>query len=447
MSALARYFLFEGMKVSGYDRISTSITSELEKEGAEIHYRENMDEIRKNFPDTKDILVIYTPAVPDDHSELTYFRQQGFTVCKRAEILGYLTENMSCIAIAGTHGKTTVATLIAHLLKQANIPINAFVGGISKNYNTNALISKDSEWVIVEADEFDRSFLHLYPHTIVITSCDPDHLDIYGNKEELESAFRHFASQVKSGGNLLTKYGMTLEIDIPAGVRSMTYSLNNPEADYYADGIQLINGLYHFNVNTPDGSIANQVSGLPGLINVENAIVGVVIGKLMGIDEKMIKESIASYRGVKRRFDIQIDMEDFIYIDDYAHHPKELDSFILSVREMFPGRSITGVFQPHLYSRTKDFVDGFAASLSALDHLILLDIYPARELPIPGVDSSIIFDKVNLKNKEMCSKQELLKRLENKDPEILLTMGAGDIDQFVEPIKYLFEGKRKHENS
>jgi UDP-N-acetylmuramate--alanine ligase len=437
MSALARYFIAGGWHVAGYDRISTRLTEELEREGANIHYTEQPEMVKAIYKSPGETLVIYTPAVPVGHTEFEYFRNEGFTILKRSEVLGMLSVGHKCIAVAGTHGKTTISTLAAHLLNISNIPVMAFLGGISKNYNTNALINKDSEWIVAEADEFDRSFLRLFPDRAIVTSCDPDHLDIYGNKEELEVSFRQFIGQVKSGGDIIIKKEIETLASGKSDSRIFTYSLY-PGADFYAEKFELSGDGYRFDLHTPGQIISGLKTGFPGLVNVENSIAVAALGFIMGTGEKAIRKTLDSFRGVKRRFDIHINRDDLVYIDDYGHHPKELESFIRSVRALYPDRKITGVFQPHLYTRTRDFADGFAESLSELDELILLEIYPARELPIPGVTSDIIFNKVRLDNKKLCNKKDLMNELQKMKPDVLLTMGAGDIDMFVEPIIRLF---------
>jgi len=433
MSALAKYFLALGKEVAGYDRVSTSLTSQLGKKGARIHFEEKPDQVKKDYSKPGETLVIFTPAVSSDHTELVYFRQNGFEVLKRSEVIGEIAKNQKCIAVAGTHGKTTVSTLIAHLLTTAGISCSAFLGGISKNFNTNAVISRSSEWIVVEADEFDRSFLRLYPDCAVITSCDPDHLDIYGDMGALQSAFRQFINQVKKGGNILIRKDIEILASGREDTAVFTYSLESG-ADFCVSIRKLTGGEYHFDLDTPAGTISGLRTILPGYINVENAVAAAATGYLLGVDKDLIAKAIRTFSGVKRRFDVHINREDVVYIDDYAHHPKELESFIGSVRKLYPGRKVTGIFQPHLYTRTRDFADGFARSLSELDELILLDIYPARELPIPGITSEIIFKKVSSGNKILCSRENLMTELQGRHPDILLTMGAGDIDQFIEPI-------------
>jgi UDP-N-acetylmuramate--alanine ligase len=438
MSALARYFIAGGWHVAGYDRISTSLTEELEHEGADIHYTEQPEMVKTIYQSPGETLVIYTPAIPVGHTEFEYFQKQGFTVLKRSDVLGMLSVGHKCIAVAGTHGKTTISTLTAHMLNVSDIPVMAFLGGISKNYNTNALINKESEWIVAEADEFDRSFLRLFPDKAIVTSCDPDHLDIYGNKEELEHSFRQFITQVKSGGDIIIKKEIESLASGKSDIRIFTYSLY-PRADFFAEKLEPSGDGYRFDLYTPKHKITGLRTGFPGLVNVENSIAVAALGFIMGTSEKVIRKTLDTFRGVRRRFDIHINRDDIVYIDDYGHHPKELESFIRSVRALYPERKITGIFQPHLYTRTRDFADGFAQSLSELDELILLDIYPARELPIKGVTSDIIFNKVRLENKKQCNKKDLMNELKKIKPDVLLTMGAGDIDTFVEPIIRLLE--------
>ncbi len=440
MSALARYFLSRGNRVAGYDRVSTRLTDDLAREGSEIHFTADLSYIKENFPDPQELIVIYTPAVPESHLELQFFRKGGYHIVKRAEMLGVLSRDADCIAVAGTHGKTTVSTLIAHLLGVAGIPCNAFLGGISKNYLTNAILSSEGKWMVVEADEYDRSFLSLFPRMAVVTSCDPDHLDIYGTKEKMEEAYGMFIGQIRPRGKLVLHEGIRLScLNSPVPER-ITYGLDKP-AMCRAENIRREEGRYRFDAVIGDRVIRSLEMGIPGMINVENALAAIGIGMCLDVADDVIRETMATFQGVKRRFDVQILRDDMIYIDDYAHHPKELEACIRSVRANYPGRKITGVFQPHLYSRTRDFADGFAASLSALDELILLPIYPAREEPIPGVTAAMILEKVGQQNKMLIGKEQLLEVLGEKTPQVLLTLGAGDIDQFVEPIVNLYSKK------
>ena len=379
----------------------------------------------------------YTPAIPDDHPELEFLRREGYRIIKRAQLLGILTEGLKCIAVAGTHGKTTVSTMLTHLLVTAGIPCNAFLGGISKNYRSNGIFMEGKGWFILEADEFDRSFLNLHPDIAIITSCDPDHLDIYGNETELKKAFCLFISQIREGGTLVHRIPLGLDCQHEMGLEIHTYSMQE-EADYRAMHIRSERDHTLFDVETPSGILKDIHLGVPGRINVENALAAVSLSRKLGLEDSILKEALSTFRGVSRRFDVRIQREDMVYIDDYAHHPGELMACIDSVRNMYPGRKITGVFQPHLYSRTKDFAAGFASSLQNLDELILLDIYPAREEPIPGITSGTIFDKIRMENKVLIEKENLMDVLQGRKPEVLLTLGAGDIDRYVEPIVKLY---------
>ncbi len=456
MSALARYFNYIGKKVAGYDRIATKLTSNLVNEGIDIHFDDDVNLISDSFKSTEckdNVLVIYTPAIPKEHKELNFFRNNSFKLVKRAEVLGLITKNEKTIAISGTHGKTTTTTLTAHVLLQAHLNCVAFLGGISNNYKNNFLlpstINKEEgtkqekaqtiDYAVVEADEFDRSFLQLSPYIAVVTSVDADHLDIYGDKQQIEDAFCQFIKRIRPDGKLIIKKGVNIPIgDYPK--ERYTYSLNS-EADFYAKNFSIKNGLYNFDIVTPDKVMEDVTLGTHGLVNVENAIAAAAIACLTGIDEHVIKDSLKTFAGVERRFDFQIQRESLIYIDDYAHHPEELKAFIMSVRDLFPVRKLTGIFQPHLYSRTRDFADEFAKSLEYLDELILLEIYPAREEPIEGVTSKMVFDKVNLDEKHLCEKDKLIDYLIGKELQVLLTIGAGDIDKLVKPIKELLENK------
>jgi len=439
MSALARYFLVQGKRVVGYDRVSTRLTDDLIREGSEIHFITDLSFIKDNFPVPEKLLVIYTPAIPEDHIELEFFRKGGYQVIKRAEVLGILSSRQQTIAVAGTHGKTTISTMIAHLLKVAGIPCNAFLGGISKNYQTNALLSEKGEWMVLEADEYDRSFLRLYPHIAVVSSCEADHLDIYGTYENLQAAFCEFIEQIKDNGELIYQGGLVLPCLEGSTPTRYSYRLEG-EAQFYTSNIRYQKGSCLFDVHTPEGLIEDLELGIPGIINIENALACICLGRILKISIEDIRKALASFEGIKRRFDVQILRDDLVYIDDYAHHPRELEACIVSLRENYPGRKTTGIFQPHLFSRTKDFADGFAKSLSLLDELILLDIYPAREKPVEGVTSKLIFDRVNLDDKIMIQKEQLLAVLADKKPELLITLGAGDIDQLVEPIVKLYSG-------
>lgn len=438
MSAIARFFNTLGKNVAGYDKVSKPLTNDLVEEGINIHFNDSIENISSEYKNKKNTLIVYTPAIPKDNKELNFFIENGFEIKKRSEVLGMLSQEKRCLAVAGTHGKTTITTMLSHLMKQSRMGCNAFLGGISKNYNTNYLVDKDSKYVVVEADEFDRSFMQLSPQKAVITSVDADHLDIYAGEEDIKDTFKQFVGRINSGGKLLMKKGLDFDLPERNDIEIYTYSLNQ-DTDFRAEDIRIENGLYVFNFIGVKGKISNLKLGLPGLINVENAIAAIGMATLSGVHNDEIFNSLQKFKGIQRRFDYQIQRDDFVYIDDYAHHPEELKASISSIKELFKGRKVTGIFQPHLYTRTRDFADGFAKSLDLLDEIILLDIYPAREEPIPGISSEIILEKIGNKNKTLCSKNELLELLENKNPEVLVTLGAGDIDELVEPIKKLFK--------
>jgi UDP-N-acetylmuramate--alanine ligase len=432
MSAIARYFHAIGKKVYGYDRTSTQLTNELMTEGIQITFEDDLDTIPEAFTNKENTLIVYTPAIPKDHQQLSYFRLNQFVIMKRSQVLGLLSDGLNGIGIAGTHGKTTVSTITAHIFKNSVMDCSAFLGGISRNYQSNLLISETSPWVVLEADEFDRSFLQLHPQIALVTSMDADHLDIYGDKFELERSFREYVSQVKKGGYLVHKLGLELPAE---GIQKFAYSVSE-KTDFYADNIKLIEGFYQFDLVHPEGVIREIQFSYPGKINLENAVAASSVALIAGVSESELKGALSSFKGVRRRFDYQIREDNLVFIDDYAHHPKELKESITSVREIYPNRKITGIFQPHLFTRTRDFAEGFATSLSLLDEVILLDIYPARELPIAGVDSKMILDNISVPA-QLCSKEELINVLESKDIEVLLTLGAGDIDKLVEPIRSL----------
>lgn len=431
MSGLARYFNHHGKKVAGYDLNSTSLTIQLEKEGIDIHYTDDLNSVPSEFKKVDSTLVIFTPAIPTHHSELNWFRKEGFTLLKRAEVLGMITNQTKAIAVAGTHGKTTTSTLIAHLLTESGMGCNAFLGGIAVNYDSNVLYS-DSPYTVVEADEYDRSFLRLFPEYAVITSMDADHLEIYGNKEEMVKTYLQFATQVK--GKLVTKK----ELNVKHASLHAEYSIVT-KANVYAENIRVENGAYHYSIISDNGNIENVTLGLPGRHNVENSLAAVAVAQSVGIDNEKIKKSLASFRGVKRRFETIVKNEKTIFIDDYAHHPEELRACISSAKELYAGKKITGIFQPHLFSRTKDFAQEFAESLDLLDEIILLDIYPARELPMEGVTSELLLGKMKQANKRILTKEKCLEYLKENRPEVLLTMGAGDIDKMVQPIADLMK--------
>ncbi len=434
MSALARYFASQGIAVSGYDRTLTALTLELENEGIAVHYNDNPELLPADL-DVSDSLIVYTPAVPATHLELNNLIDRGFGIHKRAEVLGIICNNRRTIAVAGTHGKTTVSTMTAHILKSSSVGCSAFMGGISKNYKSNLLLdSTGSEWIVAEADEFDRSFLHLKPELAVITSMDADHLDIYGSHAKVQESFNLFAENIKEGGALVLKKGLPVGFDPLAAYRSYTYSITET-ADFCAENIELQDGFYQFDLVTPELRIEKLVLNYPGLLNVENSVAASAMALLSGVSPAEIRKALATYSGVKRRFDIHLNNEFFVLIDDYAHHPEELRATINSVRDIYRDRTLTGVFQPHLYSRTKDFAEAFANSLDLLDEIVLLDIYPARELPMEGVSSDLIFKQIKNKNKIMCTKPELKNLADKFKPGIIIMMGAGDIDSLVEPVK------------
>jgi UDP-N-acetylmuramate--alanine ligase len=438
MSAIARYYNFKGLKVSGYDKTPSELTHALEAEGIQVHYEDNIDFIPKDIEDT---LVVYTPAIPKDMGELVYVQEKGYRVIKRSRMLGEIAEGQRCLGVAGTHGKTTTSTMLAHIFQDSGEGCSAFLGGISKNYGTNLLIGQN-DVVVAEADEFDRSFLQLFPEIAVITSMDADHLDIYGDAAHIHEAFKAFAGQVS--GTVIAKHGLDIT-SADTKARVMTYSYDNADADFYAEVIEGDgNRDTRFNLHWPGGVIRDCVVGIPGWVNIENAVAAAAIGLTYGLDPEKIRQALASFSGVKRRFDIQLKTDRCIYIDDYAHHPQEISAALSSIKGYYPEYRHTAIFQPHLYTRTRDFADGFAESLSKVDRLILLDIYPAREEPIPGVTSEIIFRNVTAAEKVLLKKEELMDYLSKDnlgEKELYVTVGAGDIDRFVEPIKEMLTGK------
>lgn len=428
MSAIARYYKFKGCNVSGYDKTPSELTGELIAEGIGVHYEDNTDFIPKDVENT---LVVYTPAIPHDLKELLYVQEHGYTLLKRSKTLGEIAKGQRCLAVAGTHGKTTTSTLLAHIFTDSKVGCSAFLGGISKNYDTNLLVSHNPT-IVAEADEFDRSFLQLFPEIAVITAMDADHLDIYGDLKHVHEAFQAFAGQVS--GTVITKLGLDITPN-HTKARIMRYSYNDPRADFYADNLRKDEcGYFTFNLKYPDGVIKDCRVGVPGWVNVENAVAASAIALVYGIDPETIRHALGTFLGVKRRFDIHVNRPGCAYIDDYAHHPNEISTAISSMRDIFPGRRLTAIFQPHLYTRTRDFADEFAKALSAVDKLILLDIYPAREEPIPGVSSRLIFDKVTAPEKVLLKKEMLMKYLEDEKIDTLITFGAGNIDRFIPQI-------------
>ena len=430
MSALARYYAHEGHRVSGYDRTPSALTRELEAEGIPITYEDDPATLTSNLSPLTS-LVVRTPAVPEDSAIYTYFREQGFEIRKRAEVLGMVTRTKKALCVAGTHGKTTTSTMIAHLMN----PINAFLGGISMNYGTNLLLDKESDYVVVEADEYDRSFHHLTPYMSVVTAVDPDHLDIYGTAEAYREAFAHYTSLIT--GALVMKYGIALEPRLKEGVKCYSYGEGG---DFYAANIRVTEGQIYFDFHTPTEVIADVRLGGAVWVNIENAVAAMSVAWLNGVSADALRERIGSFQGVLRRFNIHVNTPKVVYIDDYAHHPEEIATTINSIRKLFPERKLIGIFQPHLYTRTRDFAEGFKRVLSTMDECILLPIYPARELPIPGVTSEMLGGQV-VEKAELIG--ELKKRIANSQkPIVLLTVGAGDIDRLVEPIAEEMKGER-----
>ena len=434
MSAIARYCRHAGLNVSGYDRTPSPVTEALEKEGIPVHFDSNVSLIP---PAPEETLVIYTPAVPSDMAEMVYVRAHGYRIVKRAEALGEITSGKRCLAVSGTHGKTTTSTMLAHILTESGEGCTAFLGGISKNYGSNLLLS-DNDVIVAEADEFDRSFLQLHPEAAVVTSMDADHLDIYSGLEDLRETFVKFGAQ--TARYLIIRKGLE-ERFRQAGVKADIVTYGNGGDFYASDIVSDGTGRMFFTLNTPYGIFKEFHAGVPGLVYIENATAAAAMSMLHGVPVESIRKAISTFCGVVRRFDIRLNIPGHTYIDDYAHHPAELAATITSIRQIWPGRKICGIFQPHLYSRTKDFYPEFASSLSLLDSVILLPIYPAREEPIPGVSSEMILDRITLQDKRIIEKQDLLAEISNKDSDILVTFGAGDIDRFVKPIESLLKEK------
>ena len=439
MSAIARYFIKKGLVVAGYDKTPSDLTKRLETEGMLIHYEENVDEIPHECKKKESCLVIYTPAIPAEHKELKFFRENGFEIQKRAQVLGTLTQSHKGLCVAGTHGKTTTSTMCAHIMHQSHLDCNAFLGGISKNYGTNYILS-DSDYVVIEADEFDRSFHWLRPWMSVITSSDPDHLDIYGTKEAYLESFRHYTELIQPGGALIIHRGLEMKEDIQSGVRRYDYSLN--EGDFHAENIVIENGEITFDFISPIESVKGVQLGQPVPINIENGIAAMAMAQLNGCTAEELKYGMQTYGGVDRRFDFKIKNDKVVFLSDYAHHPKEIYQSAKSIRELYKNKHITAIFQPHLYTRTRDFYKDFADALSQLDEVILTEIYPARELPIEGVTSKLIYD--NLKpgvKKEMIQKADVLDYVKNHDFEVLIVLGAGDLDNQVPQITKILNSK------
>ena len=440
MSALVRYFIHRGVVVGGYDKTPSTLTRQLEKEGALIHYEENVDEIPHACRRPDSCLVVYTPAIPEDHQEMKYFRGNGFEIQKRAQVLGTLTRQHKGLCVAGTHGKTTTSTMCAHIMHQSHLDCNAFLGGISKNYGTNYILS-DSDYVVIEADEFDRSFHWLSPYMTVITSTDPDHLDIYGTKEAYLESFRHYTELIQSRGALIIHRGLEMQENLPDGVHRYDYSLN--EGDFHAENIRIANGEITFDFVSPIEPVKNVQLGQPVPINIENGVAAMAMAQLAGCTAEELRIGMKTYGGVDRRFDFKIKNDRHVFLSDYAHHPKEIYQSARSIRELYQDRKITAIFQPHLYTRTRDFYKDFAEALSLLDEVILTEIYPARELPIEGVTSQLIYD--NLRpgiEKQIICKDDVLSLVKSRDFDVLIVLGAGDLDNMVPEITRILNSKK-----
>ena len=441
MSAIARYFIRKGVVVAGYDKTPSELTKQLEREGALLHYEENVDEIPHACRDPKQCLVIYTPAIPAEHKELQYFRANGFTVEKRAQVLGTLTRTHKGLCVAGTHGKTSTSTMCAHIMHQGHIDCNAFLGGISKNYSTNYIISAESDYVVIEADEFDRSFHWLRPWMSVITATDPDHLDIYGTKDAYLESFRHYTTLIQPGGALIIHRGLEMHADVQPGVKVYEYS--RTEGDFHAENIRIDNGTITFDFVSPIENVKDVELGQPVPINIDNGIAAMAMAQLAGCTAEELKYGMKTYRGVDRRFDFKINDSRHVLLSDYAHHPKEIYQSAKSIRELYKGRHITAIFQPHLYTRTRDFYRDFADALSQLDEVILTEIYPAREQPIEGVTSQLIYD--NLRpgiEKSIIRKDDVLDLVKQRDFDVLVILGAGDLDNYMPQITKIIENKK-----
>lgn len=436
MSALARYFMHQNVPVFGYDKTPSSLTNQLQKEGAQIIFEDDSQFIPQEFLNEQ-TLFVFTPAIPNDSLIKKYIEAKGFTWLKRSEVLGILSKAYDCIAIAGTHGKTTISSMTAHILYNSKSGCQAFLGGIVSNYSSNMLLHKSSNLLVAEADEYDRSFLQLHPQTALISAMDADHLDIYGTHSELKETFKEFAQRTQENGNLIVHH--PLKEEFSGFEKVLSYSLKNEQSDFYAKNIGLTNSQYHYDLVYPDGIIENIHIQMPGLVNLENSIGAAALSLLNGASEEEVKSAIAHFKGIKRRMEKILENELITYFDDYAHHPEEIKATVSSIKKMYPGKKLTVIFQPHLYSRTQDFAEEFAKSLDQADRVILLDIYPARERPIEGVSSDMILNLMSIEDKRLCSKKELISELDKMQPELLLSIGAGDIDRLVEPIKKHFE--------
>lgn len=439
MSAIARYFLHKGLVVAGYDKTPSALTHRLEQEGMLLHYDENIDEIPHACRNPQVCMVVYTPAIPESHVELQYFKSNGFEVLKRAQVLGSLTRTHRGLCFAGTHGKTTTSTMCAHIMHQSHVDCNAFLGGISKNYGSNYILSDTSDYIVIEADEFDRSFHWLRPWMSVITSTDPDHLDIYGTKEAYLESFRHYTTLIKPGGALIIHEGLEMQEDVNDEVRVFRYSLNG--GDFHAENIKIENGTITFNFISPIENVTHVELGHPIPINVENAVAAMAMAQLNGCTAEELRYGMSTYKGVDRRFDFKVNNERHVFLSDYAHHPKEIYQSAKSLRELYHDRHVTAIFQPHLYTRTRDFYKEFAEALSQLDEVILCDIYPAREAPIPGVTSALIYNELTCKEKSMIHKEDVIDLVKKRDFDVLVVLGAGDLDNYVPQMTKIIENK------
>lgn len=437
MSAIARYFLHQGITVGGYDRTPSDLTRHLEEEGAQIHYEENVDLIPEACKDKETTLVIYTPAIPAEHKELLFFRAGEFDIQKRAQVLGTLTRAHKGLCVAGTHGKTTTSSMAAHILHQSSVDCNAFLGGITKNYGTNYILSAKSDYVVIEADEFDRSFHWLSPFATVITATDADHLDIYGTEEAYLESFNHYSSLIVEGGYLILHTGLKMQARPGKGVTTYTYS--REEGDFHAENIRIGNGEISFDLVSPLGNIKDVQLGVPVGVNIENGIAAMALAQIAGVSVEEIRTAMASFRGVDRRFDFRIKTSEMVFLTDYAHHPEEIRQSILSIKQLYEGRRIKAIFQPHLYTRTRDFYKEFAEALSLLDDVAIVDIYPARELPIPGVTCALIYDNLTSTKREMISKDQILDTVRRGGFDVLITLGAGDIEDYAGQITEILE--------
>lgn len=439
MSAIARYFLHKGLVVAGYDKTPSALTHRLEQEGMLLHYDENIDEIPHACRNSQVCMVVYTPAIPESHVELQYFKSNGFEVLKRAQVLGSLTRTHRGLCFAGTHGKTTTSTMCAHIMHQSHVDCNAFLGGISKNYGSNYILSDTSDYIVIEADEFDRSFHWLRPWMSVITSTDPDHLDIYGTKEAYLESFRHYTTLIKPGGALIIHEGLEMQEDVNDEVRVFRYSLNG--GDFHAENIKIENGTITFDFISPIENVTQVELGHPIPINVENAVAAMAMAQLNGCTAEELRYGMSTYKGVDRRFDFKVNNERHVFLSDYAHHPKEIYQSAKSLRELYHDRHVTAIFQPHLYTRTRDFYKEFAEALSQLDEVILCDIYPAREAPIPGVTSALIYNELTCKEKSMIHKEDVIDLVKKRDFDVLVVLGAGNLDNYVPQMTKIIENK------